>query len=85
MLDCIEARAIGKHPSREYSPDLGVQGDFVNLYESRGFWRFSGRARITGTRCDLQSAELHRFVHINIKAVNTAGDLVDAGKNCDPV
>jgi hypothetical protein len=80
MLNGIQARAVCKHPACENTADLAVQRDFVHLDETRRPWGFRSRARVANAWRDLQGAKLHRFINVDVKSDDAAGNLVEPGK-----
>jgi hypothetical protein len=82
VLDCVQARTCGEHPSGKNSLDLSLQRHLVDLDKRIRIWRFRRRARIAHAWRHLQSAELHRFVDRNIERNDAPCDLVEACKHC---
>ncbi|MBN9023987.1 MAG: leucyl/phenylalanyl-tRNA--protein transferase [Rhizobiales bacterium] len=85
VVDGVEARARGEHPAREDAPDLAVERDLVDLDEGVGQRRLGRGAAVAGPRRDLQRAELHRLVDIDVEGDDAAGDLVEPGEDGDGI
>jgi len=80
MLDPMQPRTGGKHPTRKNTFDLALQRDFINLDEGVGIRRLSWRARIAHPRRYLQRAELHSLAYRGVEGDDAAGYLVEPGK-----
>ena len=85
VIDRMEPRARGEHPSGEQALDLAGQRDLVDLDERVGPRRLGRRPRIAGARRHLERAELHGLVDIDIEADDPPGDLVQSGEYRDRV
>src|SRR4029077_17980114 len=83
MLDAVQARARGEHPTRKDSLVLVGGIDLVHLDESGRLRRLRGRARVTGTFGNLERTELHGFAGCGLKGNRASGDLVQSGKDRD--
>ena len=81
MLDGVQARTRGKHPTGEDAFDLALKRNLVDFDKGIGVGRFSRRPRVARPRGDLQRTELHRFPNRRVKGNGAPGNLVETGEN----
>ena len=62
---------------------LAVELDLVDLDEGGGLGRLGGRARVADARRDLQRAEAHGLVELDLELGDAPRDLVEGGEHGD--
>jgi len=85
MLDSMEPRALGEHPSREDALHLAGELDLIHFHEGRRMGPLGRRTGVANARSDLERAELDRPVHLDLKMGDTASHLVERSEDRDGV
>ena len=81
MFNRVQTRTLGKHPTGENAADAAVKRYLVNFQKRCCLGFFSRRTGIANPWRDLQLTELDGLIHIDIKSMAFAGDLVDSGED----
>lgn len=81
MLDGMQARTRGKHPTCKDAFDFALKRNLVNFHKCIRIGRLGRRPRVTRARGDLQRAKLHGFSNRRVESDGPPGDLIETGEN----